>query len=75
MSHIYLIILISFGGLTGDIRYEQKVPTMRDCRIAANAIMQNPGTFYRYEETYDYNSIRAWCVSGPRQSREEEDNN
>ena len=59
MSHIYLIILISFGGLTGDIRYEQKVPTFRDCTIAADAVMQNPGKFYRYEETYEYNAIKA----------------
>ena len=75
MSHIYLIILISFGGLTGDIRYEQKVPTFRDCTIAADAIMQNPCKFYRYEETYEYNAIKAWCVNGPREIKPKEEHN
>ena len=62
MITIYLMILISFGGLTGDILYEQKISTMRDCNIASHSINTTPGKFYRYEEDFTYNKITSWCV-------------
>ena len=66
---VYLIILIAFGGLTGDVRYEQKIRTMYDCEIASQSINTTPGKFYRYEEDFTYNKITSWCVkSYPCQS-------
>lgn len=64
---VYLIILIAFGGLTGDVRYEQKIRTMYDCEIASQSINTTPGKFYRnsrnrYEEDFTYNKITSWCV-------------
>ena len=59
---VYLIILIAFGGLTGDVRYEQKIITMYDCEIASQSINTTPGQFYRYEEDFTYNKITSWCV-------------
>ena len=62
-SSIYLVFLISFGGLTGDVRYEQKIVTMRDCEIASHSINTTPGKFYRYKEDFTYNKIISWCVA------------
>lgn len=58
---VFLIILTSFGGLAGDIRYEQETPSYRDCAIAAESIKNNPGKFYRNRDEYTYNHIDAWC--------------
>lgn len=58
---VFLIILTSFGGLAGDIKYEQETSSYRDCTIAAESIKNNPGKFYRNDEEYTYNHIDAWC--------------
>jgi hypothetical protein len=58
---VFMIILISFGGLAGDIRYEQETFSYRDCIIAAESIKINPGKFYRNSEEYTYNNIDVWC--------------
>ena len=61
-SSIYLVFLISFGGLMGDVRYEQKIVTMRDCEIASHSTNKTPGKFFRNEEDFTYNKIISWCV-------------